>query len=308
MENQQHLVKFLQFFGLWLVFGNLIFTSVFAQSHDPIELWPNGIPGEAEFELPAESVKLSEFQGEQEQRIENVKKPTLTMFMAPKEKNDGTTVLVCPGGGYNILAYSHEGSDVCKWLNSIGINAGLLKYRIPRRKGKPKHAAPLQDVQRAMTIIRNNAENWNLDRSKVGILGFSAGGHLAAMAITSDGKRTYLADAVKDESRDVNCVPNFGILIYAAYLEDQNEAVALSPELKVTKSTPPTFLVVAHDDKAFVEGSARFYIEMLRNNRPAELHVFAKGGHGFGIRKTKDRVAKWPQLVADWLEETGFSK
>ena len=293
----------------WVIVASfLICTSSDAQTSEPIELWPDGVPGESKLKLPDEKTDVTKHHGRDEQRIRFVSTPTLTMYLVPKDKNKGTTVLVCPGGGYNMLAYTHEGVDVCKWLNSIGINAGLLKYRVPRRDELAKHAAPLQDVQRAMTMLRNNSAKWNLNSRQVGILGFSAGGHLSAMALTSDGDRTYAAGDVKNEKRSVSCVPDFGVLVYPAYLEDQKDPVALSPELKVTEKTPPTFLVVAHDDSKYVEGSARFYIEMLRKKRPCELHVFAKGGHGFGMRKTKQRVAGWPEMAGDWIQETVKNK
>lgn len=282
--------------------------SVSAQADplEPIKLWSHGVPSEADLKLPKES---REIRGDSTEIMSNVSIPTLTMYPAPAGNNKGTTVLVCPGGGYNILAYSHEGSDVCKWLNEKGINAGLLKYRVPRRHkddDAKKHVAPLQDVQRAMTMIRANADKWKLNRKKVGILGFSAGGHLSAMALTSDGKRTYSAESAPDESEGISCIPDFGILVYPAYLGDKDDPVALSPELKVTETTPATFLIVAHDDRKYVEGSPRFYIQMLKKNRPCELHIFAKGGHGFGMRKSGNRVANWPQLALDWMGVVGF--
>ena len=288
----------------WIIIASCFFAvpPCDAQSK-PIELWPDGVPGEARFGLEDEKTNVTKHQGKDEQRIQNVTIPTLTMYLASKDKNKGTTILVCPGGGYNMLAYTHEGIDVCHWLNSIGINAGLLKYRVPRRIVRLKHEAPLQDVQRAITILRNNAEKWDLNPKQVGVLGFSAGGHLSAMALTSDGERTYSVGEVKNAPRSVSCVPDFGVLVYPAYLEDPKDPVALAPELKVTGKTPPTFLVVANDDSNYVEGSARFYIQMLRNKRPCELHVFSKGGHGFGMRKTKERVGGWPKMAGEWIQE-----
>lgn len=280
----------------------LLYGFTQAEPLEPIKLWPNGVPGEADLKLPEQS---SEIRGDATQIISNVSIPTLTMYPAPADNNKGTTILVCPGGAYNILAYSHEGSDVCKWLNEKGINAGLLKYRVPRRQkddDAKKHVAPLQDVQRAMTMLRAGADKWKLDSKKIGILGFSAGGHLSAMALTSDGKRTYPADSAPGEPEGISCVPDFGVLVYPAYLTDKDDPVKLSSEVKVTETTPATFLIVSHDDRRFVEGSARFYIQMLRNKRQSELHIFAKGGHGFGMRKSGNRVAEWPQMALDWMK------
>ena len=267
----------------------------------PIPLWPKGVPGEADLKLPAESIELkSEYQI---QILSNVSVPTLTVF--PAEKPNGAAVIVCPGGGYNILAYSHEGIEVCEWLNSLGITAGLLKYRVPRREGLEKHDAPLQDAQRAIGLMRSRAAEWQIDPKRVGILGFSAGGHLATMALTSDGTRRYEVDPAIDGA---SAVPDFGVLVYAAYLLDEKNPDVLSPEVKVTDQTPPAFLVIAHDDKKFVEGNARFYIEMLRKNRPCELHIFAKGGHGFGFKNTPEAIVQWPDLAGKWLAAEGFLK
>ena len=260
-----------------------------AAPQPPIPLWPEGVPGEADLKLPAESVELKgEYQIE---ILSNVSAPTLTVY--PAENPNGAAVLVCPGGGYNILAYSHEGTEVCEWLNSLGITAGLLKYRVPRREGLAMHDAPLQDAQRAIGLLRERAAEWKVDPKRVGILGFSAGGHLATMALTSG---------------DAGSAPNFAVLVYPAYLLDEKDPDQLSPEIKVTETTPPAFLVVAHGDTKFVEGSARFYIEMRRKDRSCELHIFAKGGHGFGFKNTDEEIRQWPALAAKWMEAEGFLK
>lgn len=270
-----------------------------AEPADPIPLWPDGAPGEADLELPEESITLKgKYQIE---ILANVKNPTLTWY--PADDPNGAAVVVCPGGGYNILAYSHEGREVCEWLNSLGVSAALLKYRVPRREGRPKHEAPLEDAQRAISMIRTHAEEWQVDPERIGVLGFSAGGHLASMALTSDGSRTYPPDPEFDS---VGCVPNFAILVYPAYQLDEDNPDQLSPEVRVTEETPPAFLVVAHDDRKWAEGSARFYIEMSRKNRPAELHIFAKGGHGFGFEKTPEEVRRWPDLAGKWMSATGL--
>ncbi len=262
---------------------------------DPIPLWPEGVPGEDQLDLPDESIELKgEFQI---QILSNVSVPTLTIY--PAANPNGAAVIVCPGGGYNILAYSHEGTEVCEWLNTLGITAGLLKYRVPRREGLEKHVAPLQDVHRAIGMLRSRADEWKVDPKRVGILGFSAGGHLSAMALTSDGTRTYDADPRFDTA---SAVPDFAVLVYAAYLLDENDPDHLSPELVVTGETPPAFLVVAHGDSKFVEGSARFYIEMKRKDRPCELHIFGKGGHGFGFGNTEENIRQWPALAGDWMK------
>jgi len=277
-----------------------IFTmSALAEPNATIPLWPEGVPAESDFKLPEESIELKG--PHQIEIMSNVRAPELTWY--PAEKPNGTAVIVCPGGGYNILAYSHEGYEVCEWLNTLGVSAALLKYRVPRREGRPFHEAPLEDVHRAIGIIRTRAEEWKVNPKRVGILGFSAGGNLAAHAVTFAGERTYPTDPKVDS---VDPVPNFGVLIYAAYLLEEGKPDNLNPDIKVTGKTPPTFLAVAHDDKRFVEGSARFYIEMFRNGRPCELHIFQKGGHGFGFDKTEEEIRQWPTLAGAWIKTMGW--
>ncbi|MDF1740834.1 MAG: alpha/beta hydrolase [Verrucomicrobiales bacterium] len=270
-------------------------STALAAPLEPINLWPEGVPGEAKPLAEPESVALK---GDYEIEImSNVSIPQLTMY--PAENPNGTAVIVCPGGGYNILAYSHEGTEVCEWLNSIGITAGLLKYRVPRRDQLAKHEAPLQDVQRAIGMMRARADEWKIKSDKIGVLGFSAGGHLSSMALTSDGSRTYKADPKFDSG---SCIPNFGVLVYPAYQLDEKNPDKLSPEINVSETTPPAFLVVAHGDKQWAEGSARFYIEMKRADRDCELHIFGKGGHGFGFANTDEEIKQWPTLAAKWME------
>ena len=278
-----------------LITSHLLFYHfTLATPTEPIRLWPEGVPGESHLKLPKEDIQLrGNFKIE---IISNVSEPTLTWY--PAKTPNGSSVIVCPGGGYNILAYSHEGKEICHWLNSLGVSAALLKYRVPRRKDLEKHHAPLQDVHRAIGIIRNRSKEWKIDPEKVGILGFSAGGHLSTMALTWNKKRTYNPDPTMDHD---NLVPNFGILVYPAYQLDANDPNKLSPEITVDENTPPAFIVCAHGDKKWVEGSARLYIEMHRHNRPCELHIFAKGGHGFGYQNTLEEIHQWPTLAGKWM-------
>lgn len=269
---------------------------------EPIPLWPEGVPGEAELKLPAETREEKNKDGIW--RVGNVATPTMQVYPAPADKNTGAAVVVCPGGGYNILAITHEGEQVCEWLNSIGVTGILLKYRVPRREGLEKHHAPLQDVQRAISLTRGKAAEWKIDPKKIGVLGFSAGGHLATMALTAyDAPRTY---PTKPEVDGVSCRPDFGILIYPAYLKSEADPNALSPEIKVTKDTPPVFMTIAHGDKSFVEGNALLYLALQRAGVSAELHIFAKGGHGFGMKKINEEVEKWPGFAENWMQAMGF--
>ena len=271
-----------------------------AQSGAPIPLWKGEVPGEADQKIGEEKVEDKNNDGIT--RTSNVSIPTIAFYPAPADKNTGAVVVVAPGGGYGILASKHEGSDVCTWLNGIGVNAVLLKYRVPRRKNLEKHHAPLQDAQRAVSLVRSKAAEWKIDPKRVGFLGFSAGGHLTAMVLTSGGAGTFPKEAVDKHSP----VPDFGVLVYPAYLKNEKDPNALSPEIKVTKATPPTFVVIGHGDKRFVEGSALYYLAMQRAGAECELHVYGKGGHGFGMKKIPERVGKWTDDAAGWMKEMGF--
>ena len=239
-------------------------------------------------------------------RLGNVSVPTLTVYRPSKDKNTGAAVLVFPGGGYSILAMDLEGTEVCEWLNSIGVTGILVKYRVPARpiqtSGQPKWAAPLQDAQRALGMVRKRAGELGLDPKRIGVLGFSAGGHLAAAASTNFDRRTY--DAV-DAADAVPCRPDFSLLIYPAYLTVKEDGDKVAPELKITGETPPTFLVQAEDDGVRVETSL-FYYAALRNAKvPAEMHLYPSGGHGYGLRPSANLVATWPKRAEDWLRSLG---
>lgn len=265
-----------------------------------LNLWAGPVPGEADQEIGEE--KIIDRKNDGILRITNVSKPTITYYPAPAEKSTGAAVIVAPGGGYSILAYSHEGTDVCKWLNDLGVSAVLLKYRTPRRKNLAKYHAPLQDAQRAVSLVRSKAAEWKIDPNRVGFLGFSAGGHLTATVLNSKNKVVFPKSKVDRFSP----VPNFGILIYAAYLKDPENPNQLVPEVAVNENTPPCFLVVGHEDSRFVEGSALFYLAMQRAKRPCELHIFGKGGHGFGMKKISQRIGGWPQMAGQWMKESGL--
>ena len=235
-------------------------------------------------------------------RLGNVSDPTIEVFRPPAEKATGTAVLVCPGGGFNILAMDLEGTEVCAWLNSMGVTGVLLKYRVPRREGRPPHAAPLEDAQRAMGIVRARAREWGIDPGRVGSLGFSAGGGLSAALCAGNGTRSY---ARVDSSDDVGCLPNFQILVYPAYLVVKG-ATAVNPEVAVTGLTPPTFLAAAQDDLLSVDSVFGYAVALNQAKVPMELHVYPTGGHGYGLRLTRERVTTWPQRAADWMRARGF--
>jgi acetyl esterase/lipase len=283
-------------------------TSVFAQEpawppatgHMTITLWPNGAPGaqpNADAEIDKTTAKDNLIAGKPLIRLGNVSKPTLTLY-APKEKKTGAAVVVFPGGGYNILAIDLEGTEVCDWLNSAGIVCLLVKYRVPNSGPYPKFAAALEDAQRALGIVRSQAAEWHIDPKRIGVLGFSAGAHLSAALSTHFEQRLYQPIDVADQ---VSCRPDFAVIIYPGYLALAEENFAPNPQVHVTEQTPPSFILQAEDDPVHVE-NALVYFQALKNAKvPAELHVYADGGHGYGLRRTELPITAWPQLVELWL-------
>lgn len=280
-----------------------IIACVIAKPKEDVVLWPNGAPGEGGYEISSETTILPKNNSDV-LRVTNVSIPTIKYFPAPQELSNGSAVLVCPGGAYNILAIEHEGTDVCEWLNSIGVHAILLKYRVPRRQDREKHEAPLEDAQRAMGVIRSNSKKWGIDPSKIGILGFSAGGNLAVMASTSFESRIY---SKLDRFDEFSCRPDFTILIYPAYLVDRKERKVLFPEIKVTSDCPPFFIAHTGDDHVPAEGSALLYLKLEKMGVIGnELHLYSFGGHGYGIKKTNKVVSSWPERVESWMKSLNF--
>jgi acetyl esterase/lipase len=265
---------------------------------EELKLWPREVPGDADFKAPAPNPKARPPKNDDTIRIASVTEPTLTLFRAPADKANGAAVLICPGGGYNILAWNKEGTEVAEWLNSLGVTAAVLKYRVPRRDKDTPHTAPLQDAQRGLRLMRQHSGDWGIDARRIGILGFSAGGHLTVMAGTHWSDTTYPKQDAADE---LSCRPDFMIPIYPAYLGDERNAGPLSPLVHVTNDTPPTFCAVTHDDQLRGVNAALFYVELKKAGVPAELHIYAKGGHGYGLRPSENPVSQWPQRCADWL-------
>ncbi|NBH88332.1 alpha/beta hydrolase [Parabacteroides distasonis] len=283
-----------------LLIGVCLINTSMAQEN-PILLFPKGAPGETIKLIEKADTDGGKTGGESVLRITNVSEPTITIYHAPDEVASGAAMIVCPGGGYNILAYDLEGDEVCEWLNNLGITAVLLKYRVPRREGLEKHEAPLQDVQRTIGYVRANAENLNIDSKRIGVMGFSAGGHLAAMVSNNFLKRTYSAIDVTDK---VSCRPDYCLLVYPAYLDGEN--FQLAPELKVSSATPPTMLIQAEDDKSYINSSIFYYYALKEAGVPAWMHLYSQGGHGYGLRDTGASVNEWPDRAEDWFREIGL--
>lgn len=267
-----------------------------------IKLWPTGAPEKPGVKIDAEK-EVPKKGPDDVKRVTNVTDPTITIYQP--EKPCGTAVIVCPGGGYSILAIEHEGTQVCEWLNSLGATAVLLKYRVPKRDPADPGREPLQDAQRAMGIVRKRAAEFGIKPDRIGILGFSAGGHLCVNATLHANERTYPQDAALDID---DATPAFSIPIYPAYLVTKEDTLHLLPEVKVTEKSPPMCLIHAHDDKGVTSpsGSALLYLEYKKLNLPAELHIYTQGGHGFGMRKSGKPVNDWPRRVEEWMRSMGY--
>jgi acetyl esterase/lipase len=282
-----------------------------------INLWPDGkIPNFKTSSVEEKSV--TDASGIL--RISGVTVPTIAAYIAPKETATGAAVMICPGGGYGILAASHEGSDFAKWFNDRGISAFVLKYRLPNEKAMThQHEVPLMDAMQGMKLIRQNAAKWNIDLNKIGVMGFSAGGHLAATLST----HYNMGEKASNEAK-----PDFSILLYPVISlqpsiahggsrdnllgpEKSEELIKYySNELQVSDQTPPAFLVHAMDDTGVpVENSIQYYLALKNKKIPAEMHLYPKGGHGYGMRtEGKGSLANWPAAMEGWLKSLGYMK
>src|SRR6185295_8701189 len=239
--------------------------------------------------------------------VDKVSQPTMTVY-SPQGPNTGAAVVVFPGGGYNILAMDLEGTEVCDWLTSKGITCVLLKYRVPCKKVGPYRdcRTALQDAQRTMGLLRFQAARWNIDPAKIGVIGFSAGGHMVAALSTHFEKRLYPAVDAADRQ---SCRPDFAVALYPGHLAVPEKRFALNPDIQVTGRTLPTFLLQAEDDPVDpVENSLVYHSALRKAGVPAELHVYVKGGHAFGLRPTESPITRWPQLVEAWLASIGMTR
>ncbi len=247
-------------------------------------------------------------------KLGHVAQPQMHVLLPDPAKANGAAVLVCPGGGFNILAWDLEGTEVGEWLNSLGYAAIVVKYRVPTGKlgteidettSLPKSVlGPVADAQRAVSLTRSHAAAWKIDSARIGILGFSAGGHVAATTATLGDKRVYTP---ADEADRQNCAPNFALLIYPGGLTGKDSG-SLRPHLKVTAATPPMFLLMAQDDRVGCENCIAMFSELQRAKVPAEIHVFTHGGHGYGLRKTETPVTCWSDQAGDWMKAMGFDR
>lgn len=293
-----------------IVISLLIVSDIFASEPLVINLWPGKVPDEAAAGvIGPERIRMSPGLDRTQVEVTNrtrlitgVTQPSITIYPAPARKNTGAAMLICPGGGYWDLYWELEGEEVAAWLNSIGVTGVILKYRVPRRpdeiKGEPARR-PLQDSQRAMRFIRSHATEWKIATNKIGIVGFSAGGHLAIATATSFDKQTY---EPQDELDKLSCRPDFAVSVYPGYLTEKQGKDEFSKSISVPAQTPPIFLV--HGDADLVsppEGSLFMYLALKRANVPAELHLYANTAHDFGVRKLDRPCSTWTDACAAWL-------
>jgi len=300
-----------------ILFILVILSPIVNAQTSTLILWPGGIPDVVLNINYSEKAIINEGIPT---RFERVTDPSLYVFLPPVDKATGTAVMICPGGGYTALAFNHEGIAIAKWLNENGIAGIILKYRLPSDFiMKKKSIGPLQDAQEALRTIRRNAVKWNIDPQKIGVMGFSAGGHLAATLSTHFDEKVY---EVKDT---ISARPDFSILMYPVITMDSSFAhpgsrrsllgsdpdketvTHFSNELWITERTPPAFLVHSGDDDAVpVKNSIVYYEGLKKYNSPSELHVFQKGGHGYGLASGRDTQSVWPSLCLSWMKSLGF--
>jgi acetyl esterase/lipase len=277
-----------------------------AAGHVQIPLWPAGTPHATEStgEHTGHGSKL--VAGRPWTYAAEVTQPTITVYSPPRP-NTGAAVVVFPGGGYEVVAVDLEGTEPCEWLTSRGITCVLLKYRVPCDVAGPYRDCPmaLEDAQRAVGLVRFRAAEWHIDPNKIGVLGFSAGGHMAVAISTHFEQRVY---AAVDDADKVSCRPDFAMVLYPGHLSVAKENFVLNPDIHVTSRTPPAFLVHAYDDPMDPVENSLVYVAALRKaGVSAELHVYAKGGHAFGLRRTQWPVTQWPALADEWLKSIGMT-
>jgi acetyl esterase/lipase len=287
----------------WVAVVACAFQNLAAADRPVINVWPGKAPGETK-DLPAEGFRAPRPNEKSNvQRLENVSVPTLTVFAPDESQRNGASVVVCPGGGYNILAWDLEGTEVAEWLNSLGVTAFVLKYRVPKREEFKNNEPPLMDAQRAMSLVRSRASELKIDPQRIGILGFSAGGNLAAATCLNSDQRAYdKLDAVDD----VSSRPDFAVLVYPAYLVD--DAGKLRAEYQPSEKSPPMFFAHAIDDRVTPQSSIALAMALNAVKVPAELHIYDSGGHGFGLRKSEFPCHTWAARCGEWMTHRGLLK
>jgi acetyl esterase/lipase len=277
-----------------------------------VDLWPGKTPGDVGISGRETSrIHQSPLVGPTK-LVTNVTKPTVTVYRPDKDKNTGTAMVICPGGGYWDLYWELEGEEVAAWLNSVGMTGIILKYRCPRRPGDVRGEpapGPQLDAQRAVSLVRSRAAEWGIDPNRIGMVGFSAGGHLALATATGFAKRTYEPIDAVDK---VSCRPDFAVLCYSGYLKPKGRD-GIRPDIRIPADTPPIFLAHASDDResyggSDAENSVFMYLALKRAGIPTELHVYATGDHDFGVRQNEKLPSSWTHLCVNWLRSRGLLK
>ncbi|MCA9079772.1 MAG: alpha/beta hydrolase [Planctomycetaceae bacterium] len=280
---------------------------LFGSEPTVLKVWPDQPPGPQALvdgpEIDRQQASDRLVGGKSVMKLGNVSSPEVHLFRPDAAKANGAACVVCPGGGFSILAWDLEGTEVADWLTENGVTAIVLKYRVPTRAhdAPGKWQGPVMDAQRALSLVRTNAEEWQIDPERIGILGFSAGGETASLAACLNGERLYDALDATDEQ---SCAANFAVLIYPGGVVDRDGT--LREEYKVNEQTPPMFFAHAADDRVTCEASVQLFLALKRAKVPAELHVYRDGGHGYGLRPTEARVTRWPQDALAWMQELGF--
>ncbi|MGV3533280.1 MAG: alpha/beta hydrolase [Chthoniobacteraceae bacterium] len=287
----------------------LFASTVCGAEPEVINIWPDAAPGEPAggFTKTEEFLEPKPNEKQDVKRLTNISQPTLTIYRPEANNDTGAAVIIAPGGGYNILAWDLEGTEIAAWLNSVGVTGIVLKYRVPRREGTPQGQPPVQalmDAQRALSLVRGKAVEWKLDPKRIGMLGFSAGGHLTAAASTHYNERAYPAiDDIDKES----CRPDFAVIIYPGGLLNA-EKNGLREQIKVTDQTPPTFLAMTTDDPVNPDNAVEYWRALKNAKVPVELHLYPTGGHGYGMRRDLGVHATWNKRCEEWMAANGWLK
>lgn len=292
---------------LLLIVLTCVVESAIAAEPTVVNLWPGKAPGEVKELPPEQDINKPTDKPVGDRKIiklANVSTPTVSIYRAPGDQ-PRPAVIVCPGGGHYILAFDHEGTEVAEWLNTIGVTGIVLKYRVPARNPEKRWEAAVQDAQRAVSLTRANAKDWNIDPQRIGILGFSAGGETAGLAAVLHAQRQY---AASDGIDQVSSRPDFAALIYPGGFIQKDKPQTLPDYIKVDATTPPMFFAHSADDGVPVDNSVLLFTELRSAKVSAELHVYASGGHGYGIRKTGHQCNSWPLRLEDWMRGQGWLK
>ncbi len=295
-------------FAMCSIMIGIMATTSLAAAPTILNIWPGKPPGETK-ELPPE-VDLTKdtdklIAGKRIIKLGNVSTPHIAVYKPEKSKDTGASVISCPGGGHHILAYDLEGTEVAEWLNTIGVTGIVLKYRVPFRDPEKRWGAAVADAQRAVSLVRSKAAEWNLDPKRIGICGFSAGGETAGLTSLFLEERQYTA---LDDVDKISCKPDFAILIYPGGFDTKGQA-QIRVKDKVTKDTPPMFLIHAFDDPVTANYSLALAVELKKVGVPTELHIYDAGGHGYGLRLVNTLpITTWPKRCEEWMQRRGLLK